>query len=325
MRRLLLAGLLLAGGLSTGCYYSHLASGQLDLIWSRRPLEDVLDDKAIPARTRTLLVVVPLVRAYASALGLEVGDQYTSFVDWPGDRIVTTLVRTRPRSIEPIGFWFPFVGRLPYKGYFDRERAERDALRLREDDAYDVCVSGVAAYSTLGWLDDPVTSPMLRRGAATLVETLLHELVHATAFVSEDVDFNESVAQFIGQEAAVRFFAERGATLPEIADPTSEAGRARSGSATRSSTDARSLGSRSRCENACSSWIPKATGRRSGIGTSGTLGTSSAPWHCGSSTRPGSPSERVCRMPVSRCAGPTFATCLVMRTSSQLSAAISRR
>jgi predicted aminopeptidase len=48
---------------------------------------------------------------------------------------------------------------------------------------------------------------MLRRGAATLVETLLHELVHATAFIDGDVDFNESVAQFIGQEAAVRFFA----------------------------------------------------------------------------------------------------------------------
>jgi len=39
---------------------------------------------------------------------------------------------------------------------------------------------------------------------------LLHELVHATVFVPSDADFNEGVATFVGQEAAVRFFSERG-------------------------------------------------------------------------------------------------------------------
>jgi predicted aminopeptidase len=55
---------------------------------------------------------------------------------------------------------------------------------------------------------------MLRRGPASLVETLLHELVHATAFLSGEADFNEGVAQFIGQQAAIRFFenAERAAS-----------------------------------------------------------------------------------------------------------------
>ena len=70
----------------------------------------------------------------------------------------------------------------------------------------DVCVSGVSAYSTLGWLDDPVTGPMLRRGAGTLVETILHELVHATVYVKDHADFNEGVASFIGEEASVAFY-----------------------------------------------------------------------------------------------------------------------
>jgi predicted aminopeptidase len=149
------------------------------------------------------------VRAYATRIGLEVGGQYTSYVDWPDDRVVTTLVRTRRASVEPIPYWFPIVGTLPYKGYFDRIRAEAEAERLRSEEDYDVCVSGISAYSTLGWLDDPVTSPMLSRGAANFVETLFHELVHATAFVSDDVDFSESVAQFIGQQATIAFFSER--------------------------------------------------------------------------------------------------------------------
>lgn len=191
---------------TSGCYYSHLASGQLRLLWEREPIDRVLEDPSLPDDTRALLRLVPRVRAFARDLGLEVGDQYTSFVDWPGDRVVTTLVRTRPPSVEAIPYWFPILGELPYKGYFDRALAEAEAERLRSDEAYDVCVSGVSAYSTLGWMDDPVTAPMLRRGPAVLVETLLHELVHATAFVADDVDFNESVAQFIGQEAAIRFF-----------------------------------------------------------------------------------------------------------------------
>jgi predicted aminopeptidase len=122
---------------------------------------------------------------------------------------VTTLVRTRPGSLDAVGWWYPFLGRLPYRGYFDVERAEREARRLREESGYDVCVSPVTAYSTLGWLDDPVTSPMLGRGAANLVETLLHELVHATVFIDGDADFNEGVALFIGPEAAIRYFARQ--------------------------------------------------------------------------------------------------------------------
>ena len=192
--------------LSSGCYYSHLASGQLKLLWSRQPIDRVIEAPETPEQTRSLLRLVLAVRAFAAELGLRVGNQYTSYVEWPHDRIVTTLVRTLPNSVEAVPYHFPFVGPLPYKGYFDRDQAETEARRLRKEEAFDVCVSGVAAYSTLGWLDDPVTSPMLRRGAISLVETLLHELVHATAFVVDDVDFNESVAQFIGQEAAVRFF-----------------------------------------------------------------------------------------------------------------------
>jgi predicted aminopeptidase len=206
MRHFLLVGLALASQLFCGCYYSHLASGQLKLLWARQPIESALEDPETPERTRALLGLVESVREFGVELGLDVGGQYTSYVDWPDDRIVTTVVRTRPTSVEPIPYWFPLVGHLPYKGYFDQMRAEAEAERLRESEAYDVCVSGVAAYSTLGWLNDPVTSPMLSRGAESLVETLFHELVHATAFVADDVDFNESVAQFIGQEAAIAYF-----------------------------------------------------------------------------------------------------------------------
>lgn len=174
-------------------------------MWQRQPIDAVLADPATPPDVRSMLAQVADVRAFAADLGLEVGGQYTSYVDWPGDRVVTTLVRTREGSLETVPWRYPILGALPYKGFFEQERAEEEAERLRND-AYQVCVSGVSAYSTLGWIDDPVTQPMLARGPAALVETIFHELVHATAFVRGDADFNEGVAQFIGQQAAIRYF-----------------------------------------------------------------------------------------------------------------------
>jgi predicted aminopeptidase len=195
--------------LQSGCYLGHVAWGQVRVLRAREPIERLLDDSATPAELRRQLSLVEQVRAYAAQLGLAVDGNYTSYVAWPGDRVVTSVVASEPGSVEPAGFWFPLVGRLPYKGFFDEQRAEAEAAHLRRD-GLDVCLVAVPAYSTLGWFDDPVTGPMLRNGEGRLVETVLHELVHATVFVREEADFNEGVATFLGEEASVRFYELRG-------------------------------------------------------------------------------------------------------------------
>lgn len=176
---------------------------------AERPIEQVLADPTTPDEVRASLALVGDVLGFAAALGLHVDGQYTDYAAWPGDRVVTALVATEPRHVEPAGFWFPVIGRMPYKGFFDPLRAEREAERLRAR-GLETCLVPVPAYSTLGWLEDPVTQPMLRRGPGAFVETLLHELMHATAFVSGDADWNEGVATFVGEEASLRFFATRG-------------------------------------------------------------------------------------------------------------------
>jgi len=190
-----------------GCYLAHVALGQARLLHARRPIEEVIADPATPPELRDQLGWIHEVREYATRLGLEVDDQYTSYVEWPGDRVVTTLVATRAGSLEPHRFWFPIVGDVPYKGFFDSARAHSEAESLRAE-GFDVCEVPVRAYSTLGWFADPVTGPMLRGGEGPLVETLLHELTHATVFVASEADFNEGVASFVGEEGSVRFFSE---------------------------------------------------------------------------------------------------------------------
>jgi predicted aminopeptidase len=186
-----------------------VAAGQTRLLLAREPIDSVLTDPETPIEIRERLELVRSAREFATGLGLDVGGQYTSFVAWPGDRIVTTVVATRPREVTPAGFWFPIIGELPYKGFFDPQRAASETARLR-DDGLDVCEFGVRAYSTLGWLNDPITGPMLRRESGELLETILHELVHATVYVSDHVDFNEGVASFIGQEGSVLFYQQAG-------------------------------------------------------------------------------------------------------------------
>jgi predicted aminopeptidase len=192
--------------------------GQTKILLARQSIEGLLADPATDSDLRDKLVLVREAREFAGELGLAFGNQYTSYVAWPDDRMITSIVATRPFEIEAAGFRFPIIGEVPYKGFFDRDRAERAAEKLRAE-GMDVCIGAVTAYSTLGWFDDPLTSPMLKAHPDSLVETVIHELVHATVFLKSQPDFNEGVANFIGEEATVLFFEQSDRSPPPGRNP----------------------------------------------------------------------------------------------------------
>ncbi len=189
-----------------GCYYGHVANGQMKMLRASEPIDDVLARDDTPDELRHKLGLVNEARELARELGLEVDEQYTSFVAWPEDRIITSVVATPAEQVDADPFWFPIIGKVPYKGFFDPAKAEAEAERLRGK-GLDACTFAIDAYSTLGWFDDPITEPMLERSDGALIETIVHELVHATFYVKSHPDFNEGAAQFVGQEAAKRFYA----------------------------------------------------------------------------------------------------------------------
>jgi predicted aminopeptidase len=206
LRRLALALAILAVLPASGCYYGHLAQGQARVLMARQSIAEMLAANGTAPELAERLRLAGSVRAFSTTLGLDVKNQYTSYVDWPGDRVVTTVVATRPGEIEPRGFWFPLIGRVPYKGFFEQARAEREAETLAAE-GLDTCLVPVVAYSTLGWMADPLTAPLAR--SPRLAETLIHELVHATVFIASQPDFNEGLATFVGQEGVIRFVAEQ--------------------------------------------------------------------------------------------------------------------
>ncbi len=208
MRRILLLVFLLG---QTACgstgYLWHVSMGQLDILLSRRPLADAIADARLPEEERRQLALVPVVKAFGvEQLGLGGGHTYDTFVQL--DRPYATLVLSAapPDSLDPYRWRFPIVGSVPYKGFFSEHRAarERDALAA---EGFDVFLRPASAFSTLGWFEDPILSSMLGMSDADLIETVLHEMTHATLYFPDHTNFNETAATFVGHKGAVAFLA----------------------------------------------------------------------------------------------------------------------
>jgi predicted aminopeptidase len=193
-----------------GCSPFYVMSSALEgakILLSRRPVEKLLERDDLSPLLRERLLLAQKVRDYsANTLGLRVGKSYASYSPTERTRLVT-VVSAAPRfGLEPHTWWFPIVGRVPYKGYFDREAALAEARSL-EEKGYDVFLAESDAFSTLGWFGDPIQSQFLRYDRVAYVDLLVHELFHGTVYVAGQANFNESAAMFAGRRGTIAFFA----------------------------------------------------------------------------------------------------------------------
>jgi len=203
---------LVLGSTLSGCspfYVMRAAYEEGKILWRREPIADFIERPDIAADTKEKLALVLAVREYAkNPLKLNVGRSYStySYVDRPE---LTYILTAAPKTeLKPYTWWFLVVGRVPYKGYFSREEAETAAEELRAE-GYDTNVRTSAAFSTLGWFNDPLLGHLLKYDKVTLAEVVFHELFHSTLYVKGAGNFNESVANFVGGRAAIDFFRDK--------------------------------------------------------------------------------------------------------------------
>jgi len=211
MRRLLALSLLwLLGGCTSLGYYAHLAAGQTALLNARQPISRIVADPARDPELRRQLQMVQEARQWAiRQLGLPDNLSYTSYADLQRPFVVWNVFAAPELSLEPAQHCFLVVGCLAYRGYYERVPAEQQAAALRRS-GYDVFVSGVPAYSTLDWFDDPVLNTMMRWSDEILVGTIFHELAHQRLYIRNDTAFNESFAEFVEEEGLRQWLAQRG-------------------------------------------------------------------------------------------------------------------
>jgi len=201
--------LFLLGGCSLG-YLLHVGQGQFRILLGRERVDDLLRDGKLSAAEAEKVKIVLEAKAFGEeALGLAVSRNYTCFYRVEGDRHLAFNLTASPRlELEARQWCFPVVGCLPYKGFFSRDKALGEEGRLAAE-GWDTYLRPVAAYSTLGWFVDPIFSTMLAYDEATLVEIVLHEMVHRTIFVKNQGAFNEGTATFIGEKGTLAFFHSR--------------------------------------------------------------------------------------------------------------------
>lgn len=205
--RTLLALLLAApAGACSPFYVLKAGYHEARILAARKPIPKVIADPKTDEETRRKLRLTLAARNFArDSLALDVNGAYSTFLPLKSDTLALILSAAPPDRLEPVTWWFPIVGRVPYRGFFSLKDARRHEERLQRR-GLDTYLRPTAAFSTLGWFDDPLPSTLLRYDDVALVETILHELTHSTLYLSGHVTFNESFASFAGARGAIAFF-----------------------------------------------------------------------------------------------------------------------
>jgi len=189
-------------------YFAHAACEEGHLLWNRKPIVQVLQKPELSAPVRQRLETVLAVRQFAADnLGLRVGGAYKTVTAVDQNAVVWVVMAAPRDSLAPYLWWFPIVGDVPYKGYFNKARAEAEAYAM-EGKGYDTYVRPAIAFSSLGFFNDPLLSNLLELNRVELAGVLIHELFHRTFFLKSDVMFDESSANWIGNRGAVDFFTQ---------------------------------------------------------------------------------------------------------------------
>lgn len=190
-------------------YLTRAGIEQTLILEKRRPLERLIRDTSLPVETRAYLKLVLEVRAHAADIGLDAGKTYTTYSDIGRDTLLLVLSASPKDCICPQTWKYPIVGRIPYKGFFDVVMAQREADKLTAR-GFDISLRPAAAYSTLGWFEDPLLSTAMVRDSVELASLVFHEIAHNSLYIKSATPFNESFAQMVGYRAAEEFFRGRG-------------------------------------------------------------------------------------------------------------------
>lgn len=186
-------------------YALRMAKGQLTIVTEARPVKEVLNDVAVADSVKMKLQLIEEIRQFAfDSIGLKRNENYTTFYDQHGKRLIYVVTACEPFALRPHLWHFPVLGDVPYKGFFDREKADAELQRMKQL-GLDADIGGASGWSTLGWFKDPILSQMLAYEEGDLAELIIHELTHGTIFVKDSVDYNENLASFIGYKGAVWF------------------------------------------------------------------------------------------------------------------------
>lgn len=196
----------------TGCgnllYLSKLGWHQSYITFHSVPIQEVFEDQSIGDVAKDKIRFIQEVKRYGEQrLNLRKTKSYAKYFEIQGSALHVVTASEKDRL--QLHHWrFPIIGEVTYKSFFTEEGVLKEKASLEERDL-DTFIQQAGAYSTLGWLKDPIFSSMLRWDESTLANLILHEMTHTTIYFKGKTDFNEQMATFVGNQGANEFLREK--------------------------------------------------------------------------------------------------------------------
>jgi predicted aminopeptidase len=202
-----------ACSLLAGCYTARQGAALLGYLNRAVPLESLVasagGDVDELEKNRRFVEQVQDIRRFATEeLGLNLSKNYTRYVKIDRDYLAAVVSASAADSFARHEWNYPIVGKMPYKGFFNAGDARKEREKM-EKKGLDVWIRGVDAFSTLGWFRDPLYSYMRDYPPYRLADLIIHESLHATVFIKGQAQFNEELAEFIGNEGARLYIESR--------------------------------------------------------------------------------------------------------------------
>lgn len=197
--------------LNSGCSFFYVVKQgayQLSLLADAEPISLALRRNDLDRESRRKLELILDVRAFAAEHLFLRGDKNYKDVNLSWRHVIHTVSASDPLKFKPYLWWFPVIGNVPYKGYFEENDATKEEQRLKSL-GLETQKRKVHGYSTLGYFADPVWPAMLGMNDFSLIDLIIHELAHATVYFANQTPFNETFASFVGQYGARAYIANR--------------------------------------------------------------------------------------------------------------------
>ncbi len=190
-------------------YLSSIVTDQIGLVLKADDINSIVDDGQIDENIRDQLKLIPEIMKFGDKVGFPQTKAYSKYTQLQREVFLHSLSASKKDKFEDYIWKWPFVGKLSYKGFIEKDDALEEQSKLKDYD-YDTHIGKSSAMSTLGIFPDPIITTMMNESDVTvLVNTIYHERTHQLFFRKDEVIFNENSAVLLGSITALDFLKEK--------------------------------------------------------------------------------------------------------------------
>lgn len=175
------------------------------LFSQQKMLQEVFEESSLNDGNQKKLRLIVEVINYARKIGINVGLAYQTYISLERPVVSYTVLAAHKFKLENLQWTFPFVGSVPYLGYYSESDRNKEA-DLLSNQGYDVYKGAASAFSSLGYFPDPVFSSFLTHNSESeLIHLIFHELIHRHFWIPGQVEINERLAEFGARILTLQF------------------------------------------------------------------------------------------------------------------------